>query len=136
MFSTIDKTFHNHNFSFQHTVTATPKITFTSQNNYFLLLHIMRNKFHWLTNYSHYPYQFTSNMRPCLPLHTSQPNQLYCTTHIPLIHNKNIFTQTPSTSTPKYMLPKHLVSQKPVQKRGIGEKCVFLLLNFWQSRGG
>ena len=37
---------------------ATPKITFTFPKNYFLLLHIksdsMRNRFHWLTNYSHY----------------------------------------------------------------------------------
>ena len=50
MFSAIDKTFHNHHFTFQHTVTtqslnkqirtSTTKITFTSQNSYFLLVHI------------------------------------------------------------------------------------------------
>ena len=55
MFSTIVKTFHNHhfisthcnyvipsqpNYHFHNYPTATPKITFTPQQNHFLLLHI------------------------------------------------------------------------------------------------
>ena len=71
MFSTIDNIFHNHYFistDYNYTIPsittlalwqpylyATPKITFTFQNNIFcyFIANCTRNQFHWLTNYSY-----------------------------------------------------------------------------------
>ena len=117
--------------SIHNYLTATPKITFTFEN-FFLLLYIKfyEKQVSLINKLQPLSYQYTSNITPCLPLHTPQPTRkLYNATAL-LTHPQYTFkkiSRTRSVTSPKFTLPQRLVSFQELRLRWVRTIIAFFM---------